>query len=328
MDKYFLCLANSYKYGNRCLAGVELERKNSNFKLKQNTWGQPIWLRPVNRWTEAGAIPNDEAINIDIFDVLLLSNVEHCAEGAQVENYYYDDMEVVDSIIEVTNQLLQSLSKTNRKVLFGNTCASISHEQYRRMDYSVLMIKAEEVECYLKERVGKQPQPRMSFMYNQIRYDFPVTDPDFRHLMKSNLEIANMYDTYYLTLSLSMLCEDRHFKLVAGVYVPQQRKHSDSLMEIPPTVQQTYLLLYQQNMSLEEIATYRGLSISTIKSHLIPLIERELIDVHDFVSEVNIRKITSYMRRHPDETKLKPIYEAFDGTISYDDIRFVIAALN
>lgn len=35
-----------------------------------------------------------------------------------------------------------------------------------------------------------------------------------------------------------------------------------------------------------------------------------------------------YMRQHPNETKLKPIYEAFDGTISYDDIRFVIAALN
>lgn len=327
MDKYFLCLANSYKYGNRCLAGVELERKNSNFKLKQDTWGHPIWVRPVNRWTEAGAIPNEEASEIAIFDVVLLSNAEHCAEGAQVENYYYGDLEVVDSM-EATAQLLQALSKANRKVLFGNTYASISHKQYCRMDYSVLMIKAEDVECYLKERYGKQPQPRMGFVYNQIHYDFPVTDPDFRHLMKSNLEDANIYDTYYLTLSLSMLCEDRHFKLVAGVDVPQQCKRSDSLMGIPPTAQQTYFLLYRQDMSLEEIATYRVFSISTIKSHLVPLIERGLIDVHDFVSEVNIRKITSYMRQHPDETKLKPIYEAFDGTISYDDIRFVIAALN
>ena len=327
MNKYFLCLANSYKYGNRCLAGVELERKNGNFKLKQDTWGHPVWLRPVNSWTEAGAIPNDEATEIGIFDVVQLSDVEHCAEGAQVENYYYDGLAVVGSM-EATVQLLQSLSKTNRKVLLGNTYGSISHEQYCRMDYSVLMIKAEEVECYLKERVGKQPQPRMGFVYNQIHYDFPVTDPNFRHLMKSSIVDANMYDAYYLTLSLSMLCEDRHFKLVAGVYAPQQHKRSNSLMGIPPTAQQTYLLLYRQNMSLEEIATYRGLSISTIKSHLVPLIERGMIDVHDFVSEVNIRKVTLYMRQHPNEIKLKPIYEAFDGTISYDDIRFVIAALN
>ena len=28
MDKYILCLANSYKHGGRCIAGVEIKLKN------------------------------------------------------------------------------------------------------------------------------------------------------------------------------------------------------------------------------------------------------------------------------------------------------------
>ena len=82
-SKFFLCLANSYKHDNRCLAGV-LAKPNYNggYDIIQDDWGHPIWFRPINRWTDAGAIPNDEAEGIDFFDVIEVKDPEPCPDGA------------------------------------------------------------------------------------------------------------------------------------------------------------------------------------------------------------------------------------------------------
>lgn len=168
MNKYFLCLANSYKYGNRCLAGVEVEKNGDEYEIKTDNWGHPIWFRPVNRWTESGEIPNHESDEIDLFDVVLATDIESCPDGAQVENYYYDELQFIESV-EPKDDFYTTLSNTNRIVILGNQYASISDEQYYRMDYSILLIEAEDVLCYLKEREQKQPQPRIKFSYRQGR---------------------------------------------------------------------------------------------------------------------------------------------------------------
>lgn len=328
MKKYFLCLANSYKHDNRCLAGAEVKKCGNVFSLVKDEWGHPVWFRPINRWADAGAIPNEEATAISFFDIVEVSGVDKCPEGAQVENYFYDELCVVGSM-EPTRDLLKELSKTSRKVLFGNTFASITHDHYNRMDYSILMIKVSDVSCYLKDRTDRQPQPRMRFIYNDIRYDFPVTDPDFRHLMESDLDEANSFATYYLVLSLGVICEDKHFKLVAGVITNTSNRRvaaSSGLADIPDTARETFAL-YQRGLSVDEISQRRGISVTTINSHLVPFVAKGMLDIHSLASESDIRNVSTYMLRHPDETKLKPIYEYFDGRISYDSIRFILASL-
>ena len=58
MDKYFICLANSYKRGGRCIAGVEvIFNGDSKWKLVRNDDGIPNWIRPIAR-TIYGEIPN------------------------------------------------------------------------------------------------------------------------------------------------------------------------------------------------------------------------------------------------------------------------------
>ena len=213
MDKYFLCLANSYKHDNRCLAGVEVSAEG---KLLTNEWKHVNWFRPINRYTDAGAIPNEEASGIELFDIVKVNNIVPCPDGAQQENYYYDSLEKIGHVAP-NEMLLKKISYTNRKVLFGNPQQSISHEYYERLDYSILMIEAKNVQCYLKDRINKQPQPRICFEYKQHKYDLPVTDPDFRHVIERDLVQANSADHYFLTLSLSAECEGWHFKLVAGV---------------------------------------------------------------------------------------------------------------
>lgn len=218
-DKYFLCLANSYKNGNRCLAGVEVRKIGNEYEIKTDSWGHPIWFRPVNRWTESGEIPNDESTEIGLFDVVLATNVESCPDGAQIENYYYNELCRIETV-EADDHFYATLSNTNRKLILGNLYASISDEQYYNMDYSIILIKAEDVECYLKEREFKQPQPRIRFSYKQNCYDLPVTDPGFRKLMENDILCANSFQTYYLTISLSVAFEEdnRHYKLIAGVF--------------------------------------------------------------------------------------------------------------
>ena len=41
MDKFILCLANSYKHGGRCIAGVEVELKDGVLSIVKSHYGVP-----------------------------------------------------------------------------------------------------------------------------------------------------------------------------------------------------------------------------------------------------------------------------------------------
>ena len=43
MDKLILCLANSYKHGGRCIAGIEVSLKEGRISIKKSSYGIPIW---------------------------------------------------------------------------------------------------------------------------------------------------------------------------------------------------------------------------------------------------------------------------------------------
>ena len=324
MSLLFVCLANSYKHNNRCLAGVLVKRSNHGFELIQDNWGHPVWFRPINRWTDAGAIPNEEAVEINLFDVIEVEESDSCPDGAQQENYYYSSLSRA-GYMKPDITLLNHIAKTNRKVLFGNAYSSVSHDYYARLDYSVLMIHATDVHCYLKPRTDKQPQPRMTFSFNGNEYDFPITDPNFRHLLEEDEDEANAASDYYLTLSLGTICEDKHFKLVAGV-IPCGQSNELDMRDIPISARETYKL-YKQGLSISRIAAQKNVKEETIISHLLPFIERGVIAAEQFVPNEHVVRIQQYKRQHPYEDHLKPYFEAFNGEISYINIRIVLASL-
>jgi len=324
MGKLFVCLANSYKHDHRCLAGVLVKRSSNGFDLIQDNWGHPIWFRPINRWTDAGAIPNDEAVGINLFDVIEVEEPKPCPDGAQQENYYYSSLSRI-GYMNPDIALLKLIAKTNRKVLFGNAYSAISHDYYMRLEYSILMIHATDVHCYLKTRIDKQPQPRMTFTFNGNEYDFPITDPDFRHLLEDDEDEANAASDYYLTLSLGAICEDKHFKLVAGVITCGQSSELD-MRDIPASARETYKL-YKQGLSISRIAAQKNVKEETIISHLLPFIERGVIAAEQFVSNEQIERVRRYKRQHPHEDHLKPYFEAFNGEISYISIKIILASI-
>ena len=104
-------------------------------------------------------------------------------------------------------------------------------------------------------------------------------------------------------------------------------------MQIKPlrrTIGETYELtysLFKQGNSLEQIAKNRNLTISTISAHLERLIkEGRDIDINKLVAQEKQELIQElfYSLKTWNTT---PIVEYFNGTVSYEEARFVRATL-
>jgi ATP-dependent DNA helicase RecQ len=103
----------------------------------------------------------------------------------------------------------------------------------------------------------------------------------------------------------------------------------EQLAEAQPrseTHEQTYAL-YQKGLSIAEIAAQRGLRPATIGQHLAELLEQGRdVRVEDFVSPANRALIEAAAQEHG-LTFLRPIKDAVPESISYSEIRLVVAAL-
>lgn len=340
MDKTFICLANSYKHGNRCIAGVEIELypQRSSYSVKRDSNGNPLWFRPIHRWAEAGAVPNAEAQDISVMDIVKAYQVDPCPEGAQKENYYYSRLEKVSRMSNKT-QNLDRLADRTHSVLFGNRGAAVHPDRYEYLDYSVLLIKCSTVEFYQKDRSewNKEPQPRGRIMHNGTEYDLPVTDPVFRQVIQNDIEKANSYVDYYITLSLGVEHDEWHSKLIACVIpiaratqtnVPLSQHKTEHSATSGDDSQRVSFNLFQQGFSIEQIAAKRGLVPGTVSAHLTRFVESGELDVRRLVSNDKIGRVVRYKREHPNEDKLKPYFDAFNGDITYTEIRWVLAAIS
>ncbi|MDD5291435.1 MAG: RecQ family ATP-dependent DNA helicase [Patescibacteria group bacterium] len=86
--------------------------------------------------------------------------------------------------------------------------------------------------------------------------------------------------------------------------------------------------LYNKNLTPEEIAKGRDLSLSTIIGHLAFLIEKGLIkNIDKLVKPEQQKKITKAMTKVGSE-KLKPIKEELGEDVSYEEIKLVLTKMN
>ena len=93
MDKYFVCLANSYKRGGRCIAGIEVViSHDDHWKIVKNPDGSPRWIRPIDQTTEYGEVLEGEACFIPLLTVVKLSGVIPCPHEAHSEDVNYGYM--------------------------------------------------------------------------------------------------------------------------------------------------------------------------------------------------------------------------------------------
>lgn len=87
------------------------------------------------------------------------------------------------------------------------------------------------------------------------------------------------------------------------------------------------LTLYQKDKSIAEIAKERGLTVSTIESHLSHFVTTGEIDVRDMVPAAKIAVIQEAIESYGAE-RLSPLKEVLGDNYSYGEIKAVLAWMN
>lgn len=284
MDKYFICLANSYKRGGRCIAGVEIVSDNSGvWKPVRNDDGRPRWIRPIAK-TTYGEIPNFVAEGIELLSVVKLKDVVPCPEQAHVENVYYSRMEQCDYNISLEPSILNQLIDSKHQSIFHNRGRAVSAEMLMGINYSLMLIHPDKASAYRDENREKSKN-RMKFTYYGVEYDFPITDPSFLEEFKREPERYDNIPDVYLALSLGLEFEGWHHKLVAGVIIPTDSAKSHDTEAISYMDQQKQLhhnayakwtneddeqlcTLVEEGVSIQELCRIFGRNEGAIRSRI------------------------------------------------------------
>lgn len=216
MKKHFVCLANSFKYQGRCLAGIEIRMNNETYSVVTKGDGTPQWIRPVSR-NGHGELPTLEARNIDLLDVVEIENIETCPKNAHSENVFYSSLGKIGKKIENHAHRLNDLCDKINPLLFFNRGKAVPVYVFEQEGHSLVFVKVSEHAFYNDEK----EKLRVKFLYGSTPYDLPVTDPKFINRMKSKgLGHINAESDYYFTVSLAEELNGWHAKLVAGVISP------------------------------------------------------------------------------------------------------------
>lgn len=213
MPTRFVCLANSYKEGGRCVAGIEVDNNNKP-KIKN---GNPKWIRPICD-TLHGEIPTDLVAHLNLLDIIEVDTTDSRDE----KNYQSENMYFFENSIKVVDRFdsdnLHSLLDS-RRLIFDSRGKALSEEFIERLSYSLMFIRTNEfrILCKPSEDRAKKIQIRMLFCFYGNEYDFPVTDPVFLHKYQVNRNFIDQYNEANLCVSVGIPWNNWHYKLVAGI---------------------------------------------------------------------------------------------------------------
>ena len=222
MTRYFLCLANSFKHGGRCIAGVELSKDAlGNFSVVESQPGCPKWIRPIS-YSAAGEIPNAIAANIPVLSVIQVDGAVDAPMQAQSENVHYSGLKAIKRFNPWDVELLAKCVDSYHGNLFGNRGKSLHPDSFAVGTYSVMMVKAENVKVKLNNNYGKT-QYRAFFVHCGKMYDLPITDPVYLIDLEKRNVSEEEKPIVYLTLSVGVLHDGWHSKLVAAVIEPKSK---------------------------------------------------------------------------------------------------------
>lgn len=214
MKKHFICLANSFKYAGRCLGGIEIEMKDNKYTIVRNENGTPKWIRPVS-FEEHGQLPASETRHINILDIIEVDITETCPKYAHSENIHYSNL-VRKTRCSKQVDAMDNLCDNIHKKIFYNCGKAVPTNVFQEGKYSLMLIKPDSPQIYYDSDTNKY---RAKFTYENIEYDFPITDPYYIDLLKHtpSLCVARKTGELYFIISLGEELDEWHYKLIAGI---------------------------------------------------------------------------------------------------------------
>lgn len=220
-----LCLANSRKYGARCVAGL--------------LYGGGGWIRPIGT-TEMGALTPTECSYQDgteprVLDRISLELLEPCPEWHQPENW------------RITSGRWQRLASPERSVrlrhfqkrlvvgpeLLGSRDDRISCDTFSAQypaAASLALILPEQIRWSVRLTSNRSCQVRTHFLLGDTHYNLAVTDPVWEKQCGKLEELEKRYTTeevgfmlrpderLLLTVSLGQPFNGYRYKLAAAVF--------------------------------------------------------------------------------------------------------------
>ena len=220
--KRIICLANSRKRGEHCVAGIEL--------LKNGHLGD--WIRPVGSGWEHALTTIEQSYSDNtspqVLDVLDVHLVKQKPEGCQTENWSVDSTRrwVKQGTVDQTDLVAAIQAPSTLFLNAGSTSAGLNDQiptaQADTVAGSLLLIHAPEVELYVFNHFGKT-KCQARFVYNGVNYWIGVTDPVIESEFRTGGQKSYNLGPCLLSVSLSApLVKDidnvsYRFKLIAAI---------------------------------------------------------------------------------------------------------------
>lgn len=216
-----LCLANSYKHDNRCVAGLS---------LVTGKWVRLLGRKSPRSLTlgEARYPDGKELCLLDVFELEIEADCpsNHHPEDVRIAGTPWKKIRRFDAQRDL--EILKAALKSEPLVLHGYGDRIDARKLATNMTPSSLeLLEPGDLWWWIREESGKR-RYRANFRLGQderFRYDLPVTDPawlDQLYLLPTaihphSLLCANRHTHTFLTASLSEPFEGFHYKLIAGV---------------------------------------------------------------------------------------------------------------
>lgn len=177
-----------------------------------------------------------------------------------------------------------------------------------------------------------------------------VDEPLFELLREHRLELANEYGVPPYIIFHDSTLEDmartrpeslERMQYISGVGEQKLKKYGQSFLEViqssplpellqnnlSDTVNETLALL-NDGFDIETIASKRDIKLSTVYTHLADAIEVGLIEAKEVLqlSDGEHNEIINALEMNADDDKLKPVFDALDGSYDYGILKCVQAS--
>lgn len=215
-----LCLANSEKHGQRCLAGVRLD-----------TGG---WVRPVST-REGGALFEDQYTTecgrvAQPLDSIRIHFDQYSPKYHQPENWVISNeksWELLDTELNKPQLLSLNTALQREGKIFSTERNSRPKIELKDSlsTHSLTLIRPQNARFYIETSDSGSNQPRTEFDFDGYHYDLPITDPRWRQRVNGenpedlpSVDKLDNDEEVLFTISLGEAFEGLCYKIVAAIF--------------------------------------------------------------------------------------------------------------
>ena len=200
-----MCLANSWKEGGRCVAGLDLANKR--------------WVRPISA-IDGGALSNSQcsaavggsAREVAPLDLIEIGGPTHRPELGQPENYLIDSS-TWKIAGQVSAESLVRFAVDAPELLYG-TSDRVVEADARNVRASLALIRVNAPQFHVR-KTNSRGQLRVQFSFGGVPYNLAVTDTqEWARLVRYDVDTYSQGD-WLFTVSLGGTFLGARYKLVA-----------------------------------------------------------------------------------------------------------------